>query len=72
MKIDEAIDNLKAELDGLKARLVVDDEMMKHLHEIYFLAFTSWYDPDNEVHEKWGKQLWPHISALNNKLKFKR
>lgn len=72
MKIDETIDALKSELDELKARLAVDDDMMKHLHEIYFIAFMSWYDPDNETHEKWGRQLWPHISALNDKLHFKR
>ena len=72
MTIDESIETLTTELALLKARLVVDDEMMKHLHEIYFIAFSSWYDPDNGTHEKWGKKLWPHIMALNDKLHFKR
>jgi len=72
MNVDELIDNLKIELDTLKARLVVDDDMMKHLHEIYFQSFSAWYDPDNDEHAKWGKKIWPHISALNDKLKFKR
>ncbi|MDO8596616.1 MAG: hypothetical protein Q7R45_08330 [Sulfuricaulis sp.] len=72
METDELIDRLKTELNVLKARLAIDDDAMKHLHEIYFLAFSSWYDPDNAEHTKWGKKLWPHISALNDKLKFKR
>lgn len=71
MKIDETLDKLKVELDGIKARLVIDDDMMKHLHEIYFIAFMGWYDPDTEGHEKIGKQIWPHITALNDKLHFK-
>jgi hypothetical protein len=72
MNATELIDNLKTELDALQARLAVDDEMMHHLSEIYFLAFSSWYDPDNQEHRKWGDKLWPHISALNKKLHFKR
>jgi hypothetical protein len=72
MNADELIDRLKNELDALKARLVVDDEMMKHLHEIYLIAFCGWYDPNSDAHAEIGKQLWPHISALNDKLKFKR
>lgn len=72
MTTDELIDKLKFELDTMKARLTIDDDVMKHLSEIYFLAFSSWYDPDNDVHYKWGKKLWPHISAINDKLHFKR
>jgi hypothetical protein len=72
MKIDETIKDLEVELQSLKSRLVVDDEMMDHLYRIYELAFCSWYDPDNDEHEKWGEKLWPHIKALNDKLKFKR
>lgn len=71
-KIDDVFKTLETELQALKARLVVDDEMMGHLHEIYKLAFISWYDPDNETNKKWGEKLWPHIMALNEKLKFKR
>jgi hypothetical protein len=69
---DELITQLKTELDSLKARLIIDDEMMKHLHEIYFIWFSSWYDPDNEAHRVWGQKLGPHITALNDKIKFKR
>jgi hypothetical protein len=72
MNANELIDKLKIELDAVQGRLMVDDEMMHHLQEIYFLAFCSWYDPDSEAHKKWGDKLWPHISALNDKLHFKR
>lgn len=72
MNADELIEKLKTELDVLKARLTVDDDMMKHLYEIYHIAFCGWYDPDNEAHEKIAKRIWPHISALNDKLHFKR
>lgn len=72
MSAEELIEQLKKELETLKARLVVDDDMMKHLHEIYFWAFCGWYDPDNEEHEKQAKKVWPHIMALNDKLHFKR
>ena len=72
MKIDETIVLLIDDLQTLKARLVVDDEMMEHLLAIYRIAFTTWYDPDSEAHRKWGGELWPHIEALNRKLKFKR
>jgi hypothetical protein len=72
MDTDQLIDALKNELDTLKARLVVNDEMMKHLNEIYFIALCGWYDPDSDAHAAIGKKLWPHISALNDKLKFKR
>ena len=71
-EIESLISELKVELDALQSRLVVDDEMMEHLLEIYKIAFMSWYDPDNETHKKWGQKLWPHISSLNHKLKFKR
>ena len=70
--INALIERLRVELEALQSRLVVDDEMMEHLHEIYLIAFCSWYDPDNDTHLKWGEKLWPHISALNDKLKFKR
>lgn len=72
MKVDELIDKLIVELNVLKARLVVDDDMMHHLSEIYFIWFSSWYDPDNDAHKKWGEKLEPHITALNDKLSFKR
>lgn len=72
MTTDELIDALKCDLDGLKARLMVDDEMMKHLNEIYFIAFSGWYDQDSDAHAEIGKKLWPHIVALNDKLKFKK
>jgi len=72
MTIEQTIDKLSEELDALKAQLAVDDEMMEHLKAIYSIAFAAWYDPDTEAHAKWGRQLWPHISALNDKLRFKR
>jgi hypothetical protein len=72
MNANELIDRLKDELDALKARLLVDDEMMKHLHEIHFIAFSGRYDPVSDAHAEISNQLWPHISALNDKLKFKR
>jgi hypothetical protein len=68
----QLIDELKTELDKLKNRLVIDDDVMKHLHEIYYQAFAAWYDPDNEEHRKWGQKIWPHISAINDKVGFKR
>jgi hypothetical protein len=70
--VGEIIEDFKKELDTIKERIVVDDECMKHLYEIYSLAFVTWYDPDSKAHAKWGQQLWPHIKALNDKLKFKR
>jgi len=72
MTIEETIDKLGEELKALKARLIVDDEMMDHLSAIYSIAFCTWYDPDSEVHRQWGEKLWPHITALNDKLRFKR
>ena len=72
MAIDETIDRLTDELKALKTRLVVDDEMMGHLSAIYSIAFCTWYDPNSEAHREWGQKLWPHITALNDKLKFKR
>jgi hypothetical protein len=72
MTIEKTIAKLYTELDSLKARLVVDDEMMDHLRAIYSIAFATWYDPDTEAHRKWGEGLWPHITALNDKLRFKR
>jgi hypothetical protein len=71
-EIEKLIENLKTELEELKSRIVVDDECMSHLYEIYKFAFVSWYDPENEEHKKWGQQLWPHIRAINDKLKFRK
>lgn len=70
--IDAIVNNLKNEIDILKARCVVSDEDMQHMLEIYMIEFCCWYDPDNETHHKIGKQLAPHIKALNDKFKFKR
>jgi len=72
MTFEETLDKLSEEFTALKARLMVDDEMMDHLRAIYSIAFCTWYDPDNEAHAKWGEKLWPHIKALNDKLRFKR
>ena len=72
MTVDRVIDELIDELRQLKARLVVDDEMMEHLLAIYRIAFVTWYDADSEEHRKWGEELWPHISALNHRLGFKK
>lgn len=71
MKIEEQLDNLARSITALKARIVVDDDMVKHLNEIYFIAFSGWYDPNSDAHAEIGKKLWPHITALNDKLKFK-
>jgi hypothetical protein len=71
MNTEELIDALKADLVNLKARVAVDDEMMHHLNEIYFISFCAWYDPDSDAHQEVGNKIWPHISALNDKLGFK-
>jgi hypothetical protein len=69
----ETLDEARAEVATLQARLAVDDDAMKHLAELYALIWIEAnYDPFNEGTERFAKKLEPHIRALNDKYRFKR
>jgi len=67
-----AFETLQEEITNLKMRAALSDEDMGHLREIYKIDFALWYDPDNDACEKYGRELHPHIAALNAKFQFKR
>lgn len=57
---------------ALEARVAVDDEAMHHLRELYAKIWPeAFYDPGSAAVEKYAQDLWPHIDALNKKLRFK-
>ena len=73
MNTERLTDDIKNAFDQLKARIVVSDDAMRHLNQLYALIWTeACYDPDTEDTQKYAARLLPHIEALNKELKFKR
>lgn len=57
---------------ALEARVVVSDAVMAHLRDMYnIIGAEAWYDPASETVERFANQLWPHMKALNEELKFR-
>lgn len=70
--IDDTLGKLQQEITELKARLIVTEEDMSHMLEIYRIAFMCWYDPEHDSDTRIGNALHPHIKALNDRFHFKR
>jgi hypothetical protein len=70
--LDQALATVNAEIAVLRSRLAITQELAEHLREIYNICVCEWYDPDNEITEKVASEIWPHIKALNDELKFRR
>lgn len=69
MKLSEEIAQSVA---ALEARVVVSEKALAHLRDLYnTIGAESMYDPYNDATKRFADQLWPHIRALNEELKFR-
>lgn len=72
MTTEELFEELRNHIDTLNARTVVSDGLLAHFKEVYTLTFIQWYDSDNEATRKFANEIWPHLAAINDELKFRR
>jgi hypothetical protein len=69
--MSEFSEHIKATIELLEERAVVDDNAVRHLSALFVtISGEARYDPENEATQRFAARLLPHIEALNAKFHF--
>ena len=73
MKIADLVERINAAVAELSGRVIVSDTAMGHLNALYTMVWPeAFYDGRTDSVQKYARELWSHIEALNDELKFRR